>query len=205
MLQVFVRFERGKWGSLMEQACSQLSPVMDNVLWIGFQTLELNWCVTFCKHKTSRLYIWAALHLYCKADFCSPAFHGLVGRRKDAAGVERGTCAPGLHLSHCQGRCWKQRSMQCTSSWRIPAVFFLSQGKQYAWEVLSLHRAMSFPSRTMSLPWKMMGHSIVSRLVTPLLSLWPLLLSLQYYSWNHPLFISKFLLGLWSQGLRLFW
>lgn len=32
MLQVFVRFERGKWGSLMEQACSQLSPVMDNVL-----------------------------------------------------------------------------------------------------------------------------------------------------------------------------
>ena len=179
VLQMFVRFGRSKWGSLMEQASCQLSPVMDNVLWIEFQTLELNWYVTCCKHKTSRLNIWAVFHLYCKADFCSPALHGLVGRHEDAVWVQRGMCAPGLHVSHHQSHCWKQRSVQCVSSWHILAVFSLSQGKQYTWEVLSLHRVMSFRSQTMSLPWKMMGHSIVFRLVSPLPALWPLLLSLQ--------------------------
>lgn len=53
----FGGLDRGKWGSLIEQASCRLSPVVDNVLWIEFQTLELNWCVTFCKHKTSRLNI----------------------------------------------------------------------------------------------------------------------------------------------------
>lgn len=178
VLQVFVGFVRGKWGSLMEQASCQLSPVVDNVLWIEFQTPEMNWCVMFYKHKTSTLNIWAVFHLYCKADFCSPALHGLVGRCKDAVWVQRGMCAPGLCMSHCQGRCWKQ-SVQCASSWHILPVFSFSQGKQYTWEVLSLHRVMSFRSQTMSLPWKMMGRSIVFRLVSPLPSLWPLLLSLQ--------------------------
>lgn len=32
VLQVFVGFDRGKWGSLMEQASCQLSPVVGNVL-----------------------------------------------------------------------------------------------------------------------------------------------------------------------------
>ena len=32
VLQMFVRSGRSKWGSLMEQAFCQLSPVMDNVL-----------------------------------------------------------------------------------------------------------------------------------------------------------------------------
>lgn len=32
VLQVFVGFGRGKWGSLMKQASCQLSPVVDNML-----------------------------------------------------------------------------------------------------------------------------------------------------------------------------
>lgn len=68
-------------------------------------------------------------HLYCKADFCFPALRDLVGRRQDAVWVQRGICAPGLHMSHRQGCCWKQRSVQCACSWHIPAVFFSFTGE----------------------------------------------------------------------------
>lgn len=79
----------------MEQASCQLSPVVDNLLWSEIQILELNWCVTFCKHKNSRLNVWVMFHLYCKAAFCSPALRDSTGRCEDAAWVQRGLWAWG--------------------------------------------------------------------------------------------------------------
>lgn len=201
VLQVLVGFSRGKRGSLMEQASCQLSPAVDNVLWNEFHTLERNWSVTFCKQRTNRLNIWALLHLCRKADFCTPALHGLVGSSRNVVWVQRGMWAP--DFTWVISRAATGSRVQCMSCWHIPAVFSLSQGKQYTWEVLLLHRVMSFRSQTTSLRWKMTGRSIVFRLVSTLTPLWPPLLSLQLYCWNHPLFIPKQPLGLWRQELRL--